>query len=237
MTGHTAPLDLVLVPGLAGHAAEFAGVAERWDRGSVLALDDFVDGDLSIVGQADRLAAVLDRRGLERCLAAGHSHGGLVVLELAQRRPDLVAAVAVLDSPVLPPTALRVLLRGFAALVRTAAGPGLLRSFFRATFTSADSADFRAEVMTRLAAVPRQTAAEVVRGTFGYQGGAALAALTVPAAFVRANIPTPLDRLPAGITGVDISDAGHWVHVHRPHEVSRVLHDLATEVAERARHG
>jgi pimeloyl-ACP methyl ester carboxylesterase len=51
----------------------------------------------SIPGHADDLAAVLDAVGVERAVVAGHSMGGFVALALAERHPDRVSAVVLVD--------------------------------------------------------------------------------------------------------------------------------------------
>jgi pimeloyl-ACP methyl ester carboxylesterase len=219
-------LPLVLLPGLAGHRAEFEGVARSWTHGPTLCLEPFVAGDLSVAGQADQTHAAARAAGFDSYLVAGHSQGGLVALELSVRQPRAVVGVAILDSPVVLPRALRAALRSFAALLGTWMGPTLLRTFFRATFVEADGPAFRDEVMARLADVPRGAAHQIVGAAFGYDASPALISATVPVAYVRANIPTPLDQLPATVRGVDVPGAGHWVHVHRSMDVIAVLNDL-----------
>ncbi|MEV0354940.1 alpha/beta hydrolase [Nocardia sp. NPDC050697] len=222
------PLAAVFVPGLAGHAAEFDTLARGWSHGPALCLDPFYD-EPTIPGQAARVAEAAGRAGFSRYLVAGHSQGGLVALELARARPDVVAAVAIVDAPLLVPAPVRAALTVFVALLRTPIGPALLRAFFRATFAAADGSGHRADVMARLAAVPPAQARRFVRAAFGYPGRRALGELTVPCAYVRANIPVPLDRLPAGVRGCDLSGVGHWVHLHRPRQLMAVLHELADE--------
>ncbi|MFB7718864.1 alpha/beta fold hydrolase [Nocardia sp. NPDC056100] len=51
----------------------------------------------SVPDQAHRVAAVLDRLGVEQVVAVGHSSGSAVVTALAELRPDLVSAVVVMD--------------------------------------------------------------------------------------------------------------------------------------------
>jgi hypothetical protein len=53
-------------------------------------------GPFSIADHADDLLAVLDGR---RAVLVGHSMGGNIVLAAAERRPDLVRAVAVYETP------------------------------------------------------------------------------------------------------------------------------------------
>jgi pimeloyl-ACP methyl ester carboxylesterase len=48
--------------------------------------------------QADRVAAALERLGVERALVAGHSTGGEVAIALAARDPELTRALAVIDT-------------------------------------------------------------------------------------------------------------------------------------------
>ena len=227
----TPALPAVFVPGLAGHASEFEALARLWTHGPVLCLEPAVTGDLSIAGQAHRVAETVRDAGLDAYVVVGHSQGGLVALELAVTRPAEVVAVAVLDAPVLVPRPLRAALRGFAALLGTPLGPLLLRAFFRATFVEADRPENRAAVLARLAGVPTPVARRIVGAAFGYDGARALALLDVPATIVRANIPTRLDRLPSTVRGREITGAGHWIHVHRPQEVAALLDELTAAVA------
>lgn len=56
------------------------------------------DADYAVPAQARRVAAVLDRLGVERAVVAGHSSGGYTATALAEARPDLVTAVAIMNS-------------------------------------------------------------------------------------------------------------------------------------------
>ncbi len=72
----------VLVPDLAGHGAS-----------------GFTSGiDYSAPAQAARVAAVLDRFGVEQAHVAGNSMGGFVAATLAVERPDLVASLLLSDA-------------------------------------------------------------------------------------------------------------------------------------------
>ncbi|MGW8742167.1 alpha/beta fold hydrolase [Streptomyces sp. NPDC055794] len=51
-----------------------------------------------VPAQADRVAALLDHLGLRSVTVAGHSSGGYVATALAERRPDLVGAVALVST-------------------------------------------------------------------------------------------------------------------------------------------
>ncbi|MFF2554413.1 alpha/beta fold hydrolase [Nocardia sp. NPDC058058] len=51
----------------------------------------------SVPDQAARVAAALDRLGIEQVVAVGHSSGSAVATALAEHRPDLVTAVVIMD--------------------------------------------------------------------------------------------------------------------------------------------
>jgi pimeloyl-ACP methyl ester carboxylesterase len=53
--------------------------------------------DRDVPAQARRVGAALDRLGVSRVTVVGHSSGCMVATALAEQRPDLVAAVALID--------------------------------------------------------------------------------------------------------------------------------------------
>lgn len=52
----------------------------------------------AVPDQALRAGAALDRLGVEHAIVAGHSSGGAVATALAEQRPDLVTAIALVDT-------------------------------------------------------------------------------------------------------------------------------------------
>jgi pimeloyl-ACP methyl ester carboxylesterase len=87
------------------------GVGQDWSR-----VVEALDGDLRLLvpdrpgygrtggpaggcgANADAVIDLLDRRGIERVTVAGHSWGGAVALDLAQRHPDRVSAIVLVAS-------------------------------------------------------------------------------------------------------------------------------------------
>jgi len=55
-------------------------------------------GGYGIAEQARRVGAVLDHLGVRRATLVGHSTGGMVATSLAEQRPDLVTALALIDT-------------------------------------------------------------------------------------------------------------------------------------------
>ncbi len=60
--------------------------------------DKPADGDYAISAQARRVAAALDLLGVTRAVVAGHSSGGYTATALAEQRPDLVTALALINT-------------------------------------------------------------------------------------------------------------------------------------------
>ncbi|RMI41312.1 alpha/beta fold hydrolase [Streptomyces triticirhizae] len=56
------------------------------------------DRSYAIPDQARRVGEALDRLGVERAVVAGHSSGGVVATALAERRPELVAGLALINT-------------------------------------------------------------------------------------------------------------------------------------------
>ncbi|WP_367318634.1 alpha/beta fold hydrolase [Streptomyces sp. HUAS ZL42] len=56
------------------------------------------DRSYAIPDQARRAGVVLDRLGVEHAVVVGHSSGGVVASALAEQRPDLVTAVALINT-------------------------------------------------------------------------------------------------------------------------------------------
>lgn len=55
-------------------------------------------GNYALPAQGRRVAEVLDRLGVESAVVVGHSSGGLVATALTEQRPDLVAALVLIDT-------------------------------------------------------------------------------------------------------------------------------------------
>ncbi|MGW6917240.1 alpha/beta fold hydrolase [Kitasatospora sp. NPDC054939] len=56
------------------------------------------DRSYAVEDQARRTAAVLDRLGVERAVLVGHSSGGATATAVAEQRPDLVTALALINT-------------------------------------------------------------------------------------------------------------------------------------------
>jgi pimeloyl-ACP methyl ester carboxylesterase len=109
--GESGP-TLLLVHGLGGSSKQWSGAATLLSPVARLIVPDLrghgashrPPGPYSVKGWADDLAALCRAAGVERCVAAGASVAGAIVLQLAADHPELVQGVIPVGGfPVLPP--------------------------------------------------------------------------------------------------------------------------------------
>lgn len=121
------------------------------------------DGDYSVPAQARRVGMALDKLDVERAVLVGHSSGGYEATALAEERPELVSAIAVInsgpalaayiadDAPVDPTQWENLTDDQLRQAVRTGFGPGFhipdeylaqVRAMTLNTFAAASKANF-----------------------------------------------------------------------------------------------
>ncbi|CAM5228695.1 Alpha/beta fold hydrolase OS=Streptomyces tendae OX=1932 GN=GUR47_00690 PE=4 SV=1 [Streptomyces tendae] len=139
--------------------------------------------------QAGRVAALLDDLGLRSVTVAGHSSGGYVATALAERRPDLVGALALvstgpdLDALLPQPVILRLLLAPpFGPLLWRRRTDAMLHRAIAAT--AAGPVDVPAAMIDDVRGISYRSFRTVARGNTAY-----LAERGVPERLAALDIP------------------------------------------------
>jgi pimeloyl-ACP methyl ester carboxylesterase len=132
----------VLVHGIACHRAFMAPqVRFLRARHRVVAIDLRGHGDsdaprqrYTIQALADDVGWICEQLDLERAVVVGHSLGGLVALQLAGARPDLIGGAVLIDSVLLAAGDRQATVDGLVADLRGPDGDRVLRDYFRRFF-------------------------------------------------------------------------------------------------------
>jgi pimeloyl-ACP methyl ester carboxylesterase len=175
----------------------------------------------------DDLAWMCDHLGVRHALLVGHSMGGNIVLELAARRPDLVAALILLDAPVFPPAALLDAMKAAAADFRGPDYAEAARQFVDGVFLPTDRVR-RAEILDKTAHCPQHVLSPSwEQSCVNYDASAAARACRVPVCYIGAATPlADLNRFqelcPRLVIGRTIG-AGHFHQLEVPDQVHAMI--------------
>jgi pimeloyl-ACP methyl ester carboxylesterase len=181
-------------------------------------LDGFVDDVVWLCGQL----------GLAKPVIVGHSMGGNVALELAARHPDLAAAIVLIDSVVVPPSALVDALRPVAEAMR---GPGYREAssaLYASVFLPTDNAERKARIVETTSSVPQHVMSSAFEHHITeYDSSTAAAGCSVPTLYIGAAAPfadTQRFRTlcPQLVVGQTVG-AGHFNLLEVPDQVNAMI--------------
>jgi pimeloyl-ACP methyl ester carboxylesterase len=184
------------------------------------------DGDYSITGMADDIAAVADTLGLARFVLVGHSMGGGVALTYAGAHPERVAGLLLVD-PIgdgkqIPAAEAKSLLAKLDSSYDTTIGG------YWAGIAGPDSA-VRERLLADLRATPRETVVPAFRDILQFDPDPALARFQGPLLSIVTpynDQPFSLHRLGRGFPHRIVQGTGHWIQLDKPEEFNRLLDEF-----------
>jgi pimeloyl-ACP methyl ester carboxylesterase len=203
---------------------------------------------------ADDLAWLCDELGLDRPVAIGHSLGGVIVLDLAARYPDVTRAIVLIDSPVIAFP--RMLAAGHDAtagprpLPESDARTGLLdalhspdfreaqRCFIEVSlFRPSDDPARRATIVELMNAAPQHVMVGCFDGLVSWDGAAAAASCQVPFLDIAASdATTDVAELRAACPhmwhGVTVG-TGHFNQLEVPDQVNAMIDRFLRSLPQR----
>lgn len=252
---HGDATPIVLIHGWCCDHRHMAPLAQHFARAghTVLALDlrghgrsDHPLQTYPIGAFADDVAWCCRRLRLQKPILIGHSMGGIVAYELAEREPRLPGAIVMLDSAVVLPAAAR---DAIPRLLGPLSGPdhaATLREFVgSAFFLPSDDPARKAEVLDAMCETPQHVMVAAYAGLADYDVGSGHSRYRGAALYIAANEPSPRcdmgrlrELLPQLQTGQTVG-SGHFCQLEVPGQVvpmiERFLAQRSDTVTEGAR--
>jgi pimeloyl-ACP methyl ester carboxylesterase len=189
---------------------------------------DKPEQDYTMAVFADDLAWLCEQLGVLKPVVIGHSMGGVVALALAQRHPDIPAALVLVDSPVLVPGALKLQIEQVIAGLKTPAFREVARGLVEnAMFLPTSDPALKERIVGGMAGAPQQVMVSAMEQIFAFDSEAALAACRVPLLNLSAAVPlvdtARLRKLrPEVVTGQTVG-SGHFIQLEVPDQVNAML--------------
>lgn len=177
---------------------------------------------------ADDIADLIDRLGLGKVVAVGHSMGGLAVAQLAASHPHCVAAIVMVEpGPFAPPPDARAGMEAIADAIE-AGNQEPRREFIRNhLFLPTSDPMVVANVLQTMMGAPSHVAASALRGILAFDGPGMAAQCKVPTLHLAGaspwNPPHLMSQwLPNVIHGQTVG-AGHFNQLEAPDQVNLMI--------------
>ncbi len=239
---------LVFVPGWTCDRTFFTPQVEHFGRAHrVVAVDlrghgesDAPAQDYTIAGHAEDVAWLCDQLDIRQPVVVGHSFGGCVALELAARRPPLLAGIVMIEAPVVSSPDRRAWRLERAQALRSEDRDVPRRILTEAYVLPTDERVRLAGLIERMLSAPVHAAVSEIERYDDWDSAAAAAACEVPALFINAAHPRPeLDRLRELCPRLWVAQtacAGHFNMLEVPDQVNTMIERfLAISIPLRAR--
>jgi pimeloyl-ACP methyl ester carboxylesterase len=236
---------LVLLHGIACHRGFWAPQVERLRADHrVVAVDlrghggsDAPVQPYTIAALADDVAWMCEQLDVQRPVVIGHSLGGIVALELASTRPDLVAAAVMIDSVLLSGAGRDEFVRELVGRLRGPDGAQVLRDYFGTFFSPHVDPAQRAWILDEAAHVPAHVTSSIwEEWVEGWDEAAALTGCRVPLAYLDAGTPNAdlariVELYPELVLGRTVQ-TGHFSQLESPEQVNAMLARLLVAWAD-----
>jgi pimeloyl-ACP methyl ester carboxylesterase len=196
------------------------------------------DSECTIEQFAADVASVIEQCGLDRPTVVGHSMGGVVALELAMRRPELVASIAMLDSWVAVHSHLAGATEGLSLLLDSPRCSETIGDFVGEWLLRDDTpAELRTRALDTMMAADPSVALQCWSSMNEFDDRGAIKACPVPILFMAAeNKVTALEELPdmnPGLELVCMRGVSHFHPVEAPDATNRHLADFLDRLKNR----
>jgi pimeloyl-ACP methyl ester carboxylesterase len=232
------PALLFLHPAAADHTFFGPQVDEFSRRHRVVVMDqrgfgrsDVPEGPYGPAAMADDAACVIEELGLDRPVVVGSSMGGVVALELAVRRPDLVRGLVILNRSVVGNPRLADRIGDLVGKLRRGGDEAVeaVESLVRSQVGDLDAPELAERYLALARSVPPWVLAATFEGFVGWDGERALRQVAIPTLFTFSHMTgtyAEVDRLVELSPHVRIGHtvgAGHFDHLTVPDQLNPMI--------------
>lgn len=191
---------------------------------------DKPDEDYTIGRFVDDVAWLIEEVQIDTPVLIGHSMGGCIGLNLAHRYPDLLRALVMVDSPVIPigkalRPQLNAILAGFKSSGYKETAATFVRSFM---FNERSDLALCDDVVAGMSTAPQRLMHTAIDSLLSEENLPA-GPIPVPSLFIRAVTQTAsakeISSRYGGLPVVEVH-AAHFLQLERPVETNRILHEF-----------
>ena len=182
----------------------------------------------TIEALADDVGWLCDQRELERVVAVGHSLGGLVALELAAARPDLIGGVVLIDSVLLAGEGRAEIVAGLVSGLDGPDSDRVLGDYFRRFFGPHDDPAVCDWILDQAVRTPAHVISSIwEEASSSWDDAGALTRCRAPLLYLDAGTPNAdLERAvglkPSIALGRTVG-SGHFSQLICPQQVNAML--------------
>jgi len=242
--GRSDAMPVILVHSLAGNASQWSAQLTHLQstrRAVALELrghgrsDPAKNGDYTLEGMANDIAAVVERLNLDRVVLVGHSLGGGVALVYAGAHPERVAGLLLVD-PIgdgkqISPAQAQPLLDALTTDYVTT-----IHEYWKGI--AGNDPAVRQRLLADLDATPRQVVVRAFGEGLRFDPDTSLRAYQGPILSVVTpynDQPLSLHRLGKGFPHRVVSDTGHWIQLDAPDELNQIMDEFLEKSAAHPR--
>jgi len=185
-------------------------------------------GEYPISDYADDIAFLIGELGLGKCVAVGHSMGGITALQLGAAHADKIAAIVMVDpAPLIFPPELRGGVEGLVAAIDGGNQEPRRQFIANNLFLKTSDRALVERVLDVMMAAPSHVASAAMKGILAFDGPAIAKRCSVPALHIAATPPLNpphlmSEWLPSVVNGWTVG-AGHFNQLETPQQVSAMI--------------
>ena len=227
---------LVFLHGFGCNRSFMAGQMAHFSNGcQVVNLDFLGHGDSNKPKRPYRIPLfaadtirLLEYLKLNHVVLVGHSMGGAIAIQIAADRPDMVQAVASLDTTVVsPPGRKTSTLPAMLEALKEKNYQDAVHRFSNGMFQTGDGKEFKARIQGIMAATPRHVLLEMAKGLIEWEGPPLLKRLACPFLYIGSSMPLTgqADIIALGRHNqyAQVAGSGHFLTMLVPGQVNAML--------------